>query len=254
MLVLPAMVNMTILLLKETAVLSVISVQELTNVAAVIGSANYAYVTAFAVLALVYWALVEVCGAAGRAAEARLSRYRFAAHEPDARDPRHRSGQALLRDTSARRHRPRGAPWRGRVPARPVGLRQEHALRCVGHLEVPTDGLIEIDGGAIGRRAGPSGTRIALPQAEIRRVRRHIGMVFQQFNLWPHMTALGNVIGSAGAPCAACRARRPRRRRDDAAREGRARRQGDAITPRELSGGQQQRVAIARALAHGARR
>ncbi len=78
MLVLPAMVNMTILLLKETAVLSVISVKELTNVAGVIGSANYAYVTCFAILALVYWALVEACGAAGRAAESRLSRYRFA--------------------------------------------------------------------------------------------------------------------------------------------------------------------------------
>ena len=78
MLVLPSMVNMTILLLKETAVLSVISVKELTNVAAVIGSANYAYVICFAVLALVYWALVESCGAAGRAAESRLSRYRFA--------------------------------------------------------------------------------------------------------------------------------------------------------------------------------
>ncbi len=78
MLVLPAMVNMTILLLKETAVLSVISVKELTNVAGVIGSANYAYVTCFAVLALVYWALVEICGAAGRAAESRLARFRFA--------------------------------------------------------------------------------------------------------------------------------------------------------------------------------
>lgn len=78
MLVLPAMVNMTILLLKETAVLSIISVPELTFEVSAIGSANYAFVESFTILALCYWALVELCGWAGRSAEARLSRFRFA--------------------------------------------------------------------------------------------------------------------------------------------------------------------------------
>jgi polar amino acid transport system permease protein len=78
MLVLPAMVNMTILMLKETAILSIISVPELTLTVSAIGTQYYAFVESFTVLALIYWALVEACGAAGRYAEARLARYRFA--------------------------------------------------------------------------------------------------------------------------------------------------------------------------------
>jgi polar amino acid transport system permease protein len=78
MLVLPSMVNMTILMLKETAILSIISVPELTLTVSAIGTQYYAFVESFTVLALIYWGLVELCGAAGRAAERRLARYRFA--------------------------------------------------------------------------------------------------------------------------------------------------------------------------------
>jgi polar amino acid transport system permease protein len=78
MLILPSMVNMTILMLKETAVLSIISVKELKFQVDIIGNRDYAFVESFTILALIYWALVEICGAAGRAAERRLSRYRFA--------------------------------------------------------------------------------------------------------------------------------------------------------------------------------
>jgi polar amino acid transport system permease protein len=78
MLVLPSMVNMTILMLKETAILSIISVPELTLTVSAIGTQYYAFVESFTVLALIYWALVELCGAAGRAAERRLAKYRFA--------------------------------------------------------------------------------------------------------------------------------------------------------------------------------
>ncbi len=78
MLVLPAMVNMTILMLKETAILSIISVPELTLTVSAIGTEHYAFVEGFTVLALIYWGLVELCGIAGRSAEARLARYSFA--------------------------------------------------------------------------------------------------------------------------------------------------------------------------------
>ena len=78
MLVLPSMVNMTILMLKETAILSIISVPELTLSVSAIGTEHYAFVEGFTALALIYWGLVELCGAAGRTAEARLARYRFA--------------------------------------------------------------------------------------------------------------------------------------------------------------------------------
>ncbi|MFT3974333.1 MAG: amino acid ABC transporter permease [Amaricoccus sp.] len=77
-LVLPAMVNMTILMLKETAILSIISVPELTLTVSALGTQNYAFVESFTVLALIYWALVETCGALGRLAERRLAKYRFA--------------------------------------------------------------------------------------------------------------------------------------------------------------------------------
>ena len=77
-LILPALVNMTILLLKETAVLSVITVPELTLEISAIGSETYRFVEALSLLALFYWGLVEACGGLGRLAEARLSRFRFA--------------------------------------------------------------------------------------------------------------------------------------------------------------------------------
>ena len=79
MLVLPATVNMAIVLMKETAVMSVITVPELTLTISVIGTEFYAFVESLFLLALFYWALVELSGWAGRLAEARLTRFRFAA-------------------------------------------------------------------------------------------------------------------------------------------------------------------------------
>lgn len=77
-LVLPAGTNIAIGLIKETAVLSVISVPELTAVVSAIGSETYAFVEALLTLSLLYWALVELCSRAGRLLERRLSRFRFA--------------------------------------------------------------------------------------------------------------------------------------------------------------------------------
>lgn len=77
MLVLPASVNMAIVLLKETAVLSIITVPELTLVISAIGSQYYAFVESLFLLALLYWGLVEFTGKLGRMAELRLSKYRF---------------------------------------------------------------------------------------------------------------------------------------------------------------------------------
>jgi ABC-type histidine transport system ATPase subunit len=119
-------------------------------------------------------------------------------------------------------------------------------LRCINHLETPTSGDILIDGESLCFR-GEGGVRRPRPLAEINRIRRDLGIVFQQFNLWPHMTVLGNVIEApirvrglsrrdATAVGEACLARVHLR---DKAHE----------YPARLSGGQQQRVAIARALA-----
>lgn len=79
MLLLPASVNMAIVLLKETAVLSIITVPELMLVISAIGSQQYAFVESLSLLALFYWGLVELAGRLGRFMENRLSRYRFTA-------------------------------------------------------------------------------------------------------------------------------------------------------------------------------
>ena len=115
-------------------------------------------------------------------------------------------------------------------------------LRCLNFLERPTSGTITIDGetASIGHGPAPSARNIA-------RLRSKLGMVFQQFNLWPHMTVLGNVTEGLTQV--------KRMRRKEAAELGRhflskvnlLDKQDEY--PAKLSGGQQQRVAIARALA-----
>lgn len=77
MLVLPPAVNMAVVLLKETAVLSIITVPELTFLMQAIGSQQYAFVEAMFVLACFYWGMVSLAGRLGRVAEARLSRFSF---------------------------------------------------------------------------------------------------------------------------------------------------------------------------------
>lgn len=77
MLVLPPAINMTVILLKETAVLSIITVPELTFLMQAIGSQQYAFVEAMAVLACFYWAMVSLAGRIGSFAEKRLSKYTF---------------------------------------------------------------------------------------------------------------------------------------------------------------------------------
>ena len=77
-LVIPPVVNMSVVLIKETAVLSIITVPELTLVISGIGSQYYAFAEALFLLALSYWALVELSAKLGRLAEARIAKYRLA--------------------------------------------------------------------------------------------------------------------------------------------------------------------------------
>jgi ABC-type polar amino acid transport system ATPase subunit len=115
-------------------------------------------------------------------------------------------------------------------------------LRCINFLEDPTEGTIEVAGMRL-----EGGHRTRHKREQIRQVRTHCGMVFQQFNLFPHMTALGNVMEGPVTV--------------KGIEEGRARVLAMEVLakvgledkaeeyPIRLSGGQQQRVAIARALA-----
>jgi polar amino acid transport system ATP-binding protein len=128
----------------------------------------------------------------------------------------------------------------------PSGSGKSTFLRCINHLEAIDQGSIEVDGEQIGYRLH-KGRLDKLSNREIAVQRRKIGMVFQQFNLYPHMTALENVIEAPVGVHGQGRDEAIRYGRELLTRVGLA----DKIDsyPRQLSGGQQQRVAIARALA-----
>jgi len=128
----------------------------------------------------------------------------------------------------------------------PSGSGKSTFLRCINHLEKIDAGRLWVNGHLVGYREH-GGKLHELPDRQVAAQRRDIGMVFQRFNLFPHMTALENVVE---APTQV-----------KGVRKGEARRRGVELLervglsdrvhnyPNQLSGGQQQRVAIARALA-----
>lgn len=120
-------------------------------------------------------------------------------------------------------------------------------LRCLNLLERPNAGRIEIAGEELLLKADKKGELQAVDQAQLRRLRARVAMVFQQFNLWGHMTALQNVIEAPMIVLGLSRKDAVARAEHYLERVGVAHRK-DAY-PAFLSGGEQQRVAIARALA-----
>jgi ABC-type polar amino acid transport system ATPase subunit len=118
----------------------------------------------------------------------------------------------------------------------PSGSGKSTLLRCLNRLEEPSRGSIRFDG-----------VDLLSPRVDINAVRRQMGMVFQSFNLYPHMTALGNVALALRKVLRLSRAEAEARARATLAAVGLA--DKAEAYPNELSGGQQQRVAIARALA-----
>jgi polar amino acid transport system ATP-binding protein len=128
----------------------------------------------------------------------------------------------------------------------PSGSGKSTLLRCVNHLERPDAGFVQLAGELVGYRYA-GGKLHELRHAALTRQRSRIGMVFQQFNLFPHRTALENIVEAPIAVRGLPRDEAVAEARELLARVGLAGRE-DAY-PRQLSGGQQQRVAIARALA-----
>ena len=126
----------------------------------------------------------------------------------------------------------------------PSGSGKSTLLRCINFLEEYDAGEIRIDGQLIGYKT-PGGAK--MNGRDLRTMRRSIGMVFQQFNLWPHMTALENVAEGLRRVRGLSRADAEARATEALAKVG----LGDKMAnhPSRLSGGQQQRVAIARAIA-----
>jgi polar amino acid transport system ATP-binding protein len=128
----------------------------------------------------------------------------------------------------------------------PSGSGKSTFLRCINHLEKINSGRLSVDGELVGYRQVGDALH-ELRESEVARKRSEIGMLFQHFNLFPHMTALENVtcapmqVKNVPRPQASARARELLERVGLADKV-------DAY-PAQLSGGQQQRVAIARALA-----
>jgi len=129
----------------------------------------------------------------------------------------------------------------------PSGSGKSTLLRCVNFLEPYDSGEVRIEGRLIGYEDAPNGVRRPMAARPLREMRREIGMVFQHFNLWPHMTALHNVAEPLRRVRGLSAAEAEERAMAMLGRVGLATRGGDY--PSRLSGGQQQRVAIARALA-----
>lgn len=126
----------------------------------------------------------------------------------------------------------------------PSGSGKSTLLRCINFLEEYQEGAVEIDGQVIGLEA-VGGRKMSA--RSLREMRRSIGMVFQQFNLWPHMTAQQNVAEALVQVQGLSKAEAARKAVAALEKVG----LGDKTEsfPNRLSGGQQQRVAIARAVA-----
>ena len=129
----------------------------------------------------------------------------------------------------------------------PSGCGKSTLLRCINFLVEPDAGLVRIAGEPMGMVPTASGSRERDKEGNINRMRARIGMVFQQFNVWPHLTVLGNVTTAPMVILGRSRTEAEERALGLLERVGMLEKR-DAY-PAELSGGQQQRVAIARALA-----
>ena len=118
----------------------------------------------------------------------------------------------------------------------PSGSGKSTLLKCINRLEEPTAGKVFVEG-----------VDITDARVDINKVRQHVGMVFQSFNLFPHKTALGNIVLPLRKVQRMSEGEAVERARAELAHVGLSDKAGSY--PSELSGGQQQRVAIARALA-----
>ncbi|MCA2406815.1 amino acid ABC transporter ATP-binding protein (plasmid) [Rhizobium leguminosarum bv. viciae 248] len=128
----------------------------------------------------------------------------------------------------------------------PSGSGKSTFLRCINHLEAINKGFIEVDGEQIGYRLRKDRLE-KLSSNGVASQRRKIGMVFQQFNLYPHMTVLQNIIEAPVGVHGESRKAATENALRLLERVGLSEKAGSY--PRQLSGGQQQRIAIARALA-----
>jgi polar amino acid transport system permease protein len=258
---LPALGNEFISILKLTSLVSAISLAELLLVGQRLYTQNFKVLETLLAVAVYYVLLVTIFDRIRALAERRLDVRRrhapaAAADEPgDAPSAAPRGpgrprtpheGEVVVRAQGLVKSYGAGrvlddvdlTVHRGEVVAiiGPSGSGKTTCIRTLNHLEHPDAGVVEIDGQPIGGR-----------DRDLARQRRHVGMVFQRFNLFPHKTALQNITLAPVYLGVRDRAGAEGRARELLAKVGLA---GHANKyPHQLSGGQQQRVAIARTLA-----
>lgn len=127
------------------------------------------------------------------------------------------------------------------------GCGKSSMLRCLNFLEIPHEGAITFDGQRVGYRRNWLGRNVWSAALSLNRYRTEVGMVFQGFNVWPHLTAIENLsmpLRRVRGMTAAAATERARSNLDRVGLLGKAQ-----VYPAQLSGGQLQRLAIARALA-----
>jgi len=265
---LPTLGNQLVTIIKLTSLASSISLTELLLVGQRLYTQNFKVLETLFVVAVFYVMLVTVFDVALKLLERRLdvTRRRTAHVDP--------LTEEAPRATAARQRVPhegevvlaaRGATksfgqnpvlkgvdldvHRGEVVAiiGPSGSGKTTFIRTLNALESLDDGEVLLHGDPVGYRTGRGGTRVALPDTALAQQRRRIGMVFQQFNLFPHKTALENVMFAVVELRRLPRDEARARGMELLGKVGLA--QHASKYPYQLSGGQQQRVAIARALA-----
>jgi polar amino acid transport system ATP-binding protein len=129
----------------------------------------------------------------------------------------------------------------------PSGSGKTTLLRCINMLEDYQEGTVTVDGAPVGYMLDRSGQRQRMSERDIAAAREKIGIVFQNYNLFPHMTVLDNITAAPIRVRGIPRAKAEQRAKDLLDMVGLSDKPG--AYPARLSGGQQQRVAIARALA-----
>ncbi len=269
---LPALGNEFVTILKLTSLVSAISLAELLLVGQRLYTSNFKVLETLLAVALYYVALVTVFDQLRGLIERRLDvhrrgRTRGTAAAELAADtakplvkarPRHpHEGDVVLAMRKVRKafgdvtvlDQVDLNVHRGEVVAviGPSGSGKTTLIRCLNALETVDGGDVLLDGEPIGYRTDSSGRHLPLPDRAVARQRRRVGMVFQQFNLFPHMSALDNIALAPVQAGLASRDEAVRRARELLGKVGLAE-HADKY-PHQLSGGQQQRVAIARALA-----
>ena len=269
---LPALGNELVTILKLTSLVSAISLAELLLVGQRLYTQNFKVLETLGAVAIYYVGLVTVFDFLHRWLERRLDVSRRQTRlvkpaalaelgeiEPEAleRSATPHEGTPVLRATGVKKeiagheilHGVDLDVHKGEVIAiiGPSGSGKTSLIRTLNHLESVSAGRIELDGELIGYSLRPDGTVRELNDAEASKQRQRIGMVFQKFNLFPHMSVRENVTLAPTRLLGLTREQAGEEAKKALEKVGMAR--FIDRYPHQLSGGQQQRVAIARALA-----